>query len=387
MVRVIRVALLIVGVLLLTSSTPQTYATYGKEWANPNSITYYINPLNSTGFTLAQIRGAIEPVAAAWCKGGQTEADCTITYAGTTGGSAFVNNGKNEVFFRTIDRGSIAAEVYRWWNGSNQIVDVDISFYDVSWRYFIGTGCSSGVYLEELAIHEFGHLFGLAHSTVTSPERATMYATISGYCTRTQLSLSADDIDGIEFLYAPTGTPPPPNTAPTVTISSPANNSSHADTDSISFAATATDTQDGTLSSSLRWTSQLVGEIGTGASFSRTLPVGVHTITAAVTDSGGLNGVATRTISVNTVSTNPTLAVQAYKVKGLQKADLTWANVSGGTVDVFRDGTKRTTISNSGAYTDPINAKGGGRTYVYKVCPAGVGVSSSMCSNSASAVF
>ena len=54
---------------------------------------------------------------------------------------------------------------------------------------------------------------------------------------------------------------------------------------SVDFAGTATDPEDGDLTASLAWTSDLDGSIGNGASFSTsTLSVGVHTITAAVTD-------------------------------------------------------------------------------------------------------
>jgi subtilisin len=88
------------------------------------------------------------------------------------------------------------------------------------------------------------------------------------------------------------------NTAPTVTITSPANNASFASGTSISFTGSASDTQDGTLTSSLVWTSNLDGQIGTGGSFNKVLRDGTHTITAAVTDSGGLSGSASITVIV-----------------------------------------------------------------------------------------
>ena len=64
------------------------------------------------------------------------------------------------------------------------------------------------------------------------------------------------------------------------------------------------------------------------------------------------------------------LTVRGYKVKGLQKADLSWSGVTSTTVDVYRDGVKVTTTSNDGFHTDPIDRKGGA-TYRYKVCEAG----------------
>ncbi len=79
------------------------------------------------------------------------------------------------------------------------------------------------------------------------------------------------------------------NEAPTVSITTPADGSFFFETAPISFAATATDPEDGDLTEQLVWTSDLDGEIGTGASFSRNdLSVGTHVITAFVTDSLGL---------------------------------------------------------------------------------------------------
>lgn len=97
----------------------------------------------------------------------------------------------------------------------------------------------------------------------------------------------------------------PGNTAPTVTITAPANGSSVTQGTSVSFSGTATDVEDGTISGSLTWTSSINGSIGSGASFSTsTLSVGTHTITASVTDSGGLPGSAV--ITLNVTSTGQT---------------------------------------------------------------------------------
>jgi hypothetical protein len=81
------------------------------------------------------------------------------------------------------------------------------------------------------------------------------------------------------------------NAAPVVTITSPADGSSFGSAASVSFAATATDVEDGDLAAGLSWTSSLDGAIGSGASFSTSsLSCGDHLITATVADSGGLPG-------------------------------------------------------------------------------------------------
>jgi thermitase len=92
---------------------------------------------------------------------------------------------------------------------------------------------------------------------------------------------------------------PPVNNPPTVYLSSPVNGSSFASGSTIAFAGTAADIDDGDLTSSLVWTSNLVdGIIGSGGSFSTVLIDGTHEITASVTDQDGATAHATITIII-----------------------------------------------------------------------------------------
>ena len=79
------------------------------------------------------------------------------------------------------------------------------------------------------------------------------------------------------------------NTPPVVTITSPPNNSSFPTLSTIHFTGTAIDLEDGDISASIEWSSDLDGDIGTGASIDVVLTDGVHTITAYAVDSGGLD--------------------------------------------------------------------------------------------------
>jgi uncharacterized protein YjiK len=91
----------------------------------------------------------------------------------------------------------------------------------------------------------------------------------------------------------------PANTAPAVNISSPAGGSAYTYGEAVTFSGSAVDAEDGSLSGSLVWTSSRDGQIGTGSTFTRSdLSAGTHTITASVTDSGGLAGSAQVTITV-----------------------------------------------------------------------------------------
>ena len=172
------------------------------------------------------------------------------------------------------------------------------------------------------------------------------------------------------------GDTPPANNPPSVSITSPTECESFGTGASISFAGTAFDTEDGDLTASLDWTSDVDGFIGTGGSFSALLTDGTHTITAASTDSGGEDGSDSVTVTVGDIGgSGLVLSVTAYKVKGSQYADLAW---DGTTVDVYRDNALiADSISNNGAYTDGPLGKGGGSA-TYQICESG---SMSACSN------
>jgi len=70
------------------------------------------------------------------------------------------------------------------------------------------------------------------------------------------------------------------------------------------------------------------------------------------------------------------LSVRAYKVQGLQKADLTWSGSSATSMDIWRNSVNITTTGNDGFHTDNINNRGGG-SYTYRVCEAGTSICSS----------
>ena len=88
-----------------------------------------------------------------------------------------------------------------------------------------------------------------------------------------------------------------------VTIDAPTDTSQFAEGIPVQFDGTGTDTEDGDLTASLVWSSSRDGQIGTGGSFATSsLSTGTHTITASVTDSGGLSGDDSTTITVKELS-------------------------------------------------------------------------------------
>ena len=91
------------------------------------------------------------------------------------------------------------------------------------------------------------------------------------------------------------------NDTPVVTITAPTNGDSFEEGALIDFVGTATDTEDGDISGSIDWTSDLDGSLGMGASIMSTLSVGTHAITASATDSGLETGTDEITVTVTPV--------------------------------------------------------------------------------------
>ena len=120
---------------------------------------------------------------------------------------------------------------------------------------------------------------------------------------------TGDDLDGIAEPLLNLGDLLIPNTAPSVVINSPSDGVSFNSGENILFDGTASDAEDGGLTAALTWNSNIDGSIGGGGNFITTLSDGNHTITAAVTDSGGKTGSASISITVGTPNMAPTVTV------------------------------------------------------------------------------
>ena len=104
----------------------------------------------------------------------------------------------------------------------------------------------------------------------------------------------------------------PFNSRPVASIDAPANNLTFLTTDSITFTGSAFDAQDGQLSGdSLIWTSNIIGQIGSGNTLAAALAEGSHLVTLIATDSLGGLGSATVNITVNEAPSNnaPTASI------------------------------------------------------------------------------
>jgi hypothetical protein len=115
---------------------------------------------------------------------------------------------------------------------------------------------------------------------------------------------------------------PPPNAAPTVTITAPEDGATFTEGEAISFQATADDPEDGDISDQVVWTATPADDsdatpvaLGTGAAVSSdSLAAGTYVVTAQATDTGGLVHMAQVGITVNeavTPNAAPTVTITA----------------------------------------------------------------------------
>lgn len=161
---------------------------------------------------------------------------------------------------------------------------------------------------ETVFLHENGHAAGLGHSEDIT---AIMYPSYQ----KVNHILQPDDINGITSLYPVISAPS--NNSPAVSISSPSDNSSFDSATAILFAGSASDVEDGDITSGLIWTSNIDGSIGSGGSFSATLSDGDHIITAQVTDAGGKTSSTSIAITVGTPPiTGTTVGVDSITYSG-----------------------------------------------------------------------
>lgn len=113
----------------------------------------------------------------------------------------------------------------------------------------------------------------------------------------------------------PTG-PGEDTTPPSVSISSPSDGETVTEGDAVFFEGSAEDDRDGRLSgSSMTWSSDLDGDLGTGRRVDRDdLSLGEHRITLAATDAAGNEGTAT--VSLTVESNDPPAASIASPADG-----------------------------------------------------------------------
>ena len=163
------------------------------------------------------------------------------------------------------------------------------------------------------------------------------------------------------------GEPPPPsNEAPTAAFT-------YSCTDlSCNFDGSDSSDSDGSIAS-YSWS---FGETGQTAS-NTFASAGTYSVTLTVTDDDGASDTATQSITVTDGSEPPAddISLSGSRSGNNRTVTLTWSGSSAGNVDVYRNGSLRTTTANDGSYSENVNRR---RSYSYQICNAGTNV----CSNS-----
>lgn len=122
------------------------------------------------------------------------------------------------------------------------------------------------------------------------------------------------------------------NSAPQITLQSPANGDTFMLQEAIALNASALDPESGDISANIEWSSDIDGNLGTGASLINSLSLGTHTLTATINDGdGGVTSVSTQ-VTVQQVE----LAVTVSGKGKRRTADLVWSK-SRTSVDIYMD--------------------------------------------------
>jgi hypothetical protein len=184
----------------------RTMADTGRPlfWVSP-SLHLYANPVNASGLSEADVSSQLAAAFSSWSNVSGSSA--SISLSESTGYPAVSNyDGVNAVYFatnggRAMDGGVVALTEVLYYVDTGQIVEADMSFNDYDYKFTSHEGDTGryiggkyAVYLQDVATHEAGHVFGLDHSLVNLS--SLIYTAFSG-----QYSLSDDDKTAIRTVY------------------------------------------------------------------------------------------------------------------------------------------------------------------------------------------
>ena len=209
-----------VAALLISSTPAHAYLRLGIR-VNNRTVTlkqdrlpvrYFITDRGVSGVSATQFRGAVERGFAAW-QGVET-ASVSSEFAGFTNAPPVRSDGASVLGFHDrpdLDR-VLAATVFFTDNITGAVLDTDI-FFNTLFPWSVAAGGETERFdLESIAVHEVGHLFGLAHSALGETElrsggrrviasEAVMFPVAFSAGTVLGRELKPDDIAGISDIY------------------------------------------------------------------------------------------------------------------------------------------------------------------------------------------
>ena len=154
-------------------------------------------------------------------------------------------------------------------------------------------------------------------------------------------------IDDVVVTNEPLNCGVPVNTPPSVSISNPADGTSIQLGSALNFVASATDIEDGDLTTSISWDSDIDGNLGFGGSISAFLSFGMHQVSATVSDVEGLSGTDVLTINVTDTAPPGTGSIDWNSVGTVSYSNQDTAGIftilDGGSTLLLQDNTWRRT--------------------------------------------
>ncbi|MEO8681017.1 MAG: matrixin family metalloprotease [Vicinamibacterales bacterium] len=195
-------AALVAAIVLTTGTTTRGFSTLGSTWANGNIVMHL--QLGASSGTLidgASSWGSVAESALSIWNNYLNNARFTVIRDSTVskGDGDLVNN----VYFDSAIYGAAfgantLAVTTRWTRGGSARVEADVIFNTkYSWNSYRGNLRSGVEDFRRVAIHEFGHAFGLDHpDDYGQSVNAIMNSIIGNLDT-----LASDDIQGAQSLY------------------------------------------------------------------------------------------------------------------------------------------------------------------------------------------
>jgi hypothetical protein len=193
-----------------SACSDSAYVTYSTKWTQ--QYRFYIK---SSTFPSSVSSTAVAALKAASVNVTRGDNDCglsdnisaTAAYQGTTTSSANIttsgscgsSDGRNVIDFGTLPSGYLALTC--WWTSGSNTVESDMRLNKASYGWVTSTsGCSNKFSVEDVATHEFGHVFGMGHVSESSHGNLTMSPTMYA-CQNAETSLGLGDVRGLESKY------------------------------------------------------------------------------------------------------------------------------------------------------------------------------------------